>query len=80
MKLDRALIAGIDRDPARQALVAGMVHFADGIGALLVGEGIETEAELETLKRLGTRAGQGFLLGRPIPAPEAPSTDPGTRC
>ena len=75
VKLDRALVAGIDRDPARQALVAGMVHFADGIGALLVGEGIETEGELETLKRLGARAGQGFLLGRALPAPETSSGD-----
>lgn len=76
VKLDRALIAGIDRDPARQALVTGMVQFADGIGALLIGEGIETEGELETLKRLGARAGQGYLLGRPLPAPEASSSDP----
>ena len=77
VKLDRALVAGIDHDPARQALVAGMVHFADGIGALLVGEGIETDGELETLKRLGARAGQGFLLGRPLPAPETSSSDQG---
>jgi PAS domain S-box-containing protein len=73
VKLDRALVAGIDDDPARQALVAGMVHFADGIGALLIAEGIETEGELETLKRLGTRAGQGDLLGRPLPAPDDPT-------
>jgi PAS domain S-box-containing protein len=77
VKLDRGLVAGIDHDPARQALVAGLVHFADGIGALLVGEGIETEGELETLKRLGARAGQGFLLGRPVPAPGSPTDDPG---
>jgi PAS domain S-box-containing protein len=69
VKLDRAFVAGIDHDPARQALVAGMVRFANGIGALLVGEGIETEGERETLMRLGARAGQGFLLGRPVPAP-----------
>ena len=70
VKLDRTIVAGIDHDPARQALVAGMVHFADGIGAILVGEGIETVGERETLMRLGTRAGQGFLLGRPAPAPD----------
>lgn len=70
VKLDRAIVAGIDLDPARQALVAGMVHFANGIGALLVGEGIETAEERDTLIRLGAGAGQGFLLGRPAPAPE----------
>ena len=70
VKLDRAIVAGIDLDPARQALVAGMVHFANGIGALLVGEGIETNEERDTLIRLGADAGQGFLLGRPVPAPD----------
>ena len=70
VKLDRAIVAGIDLDPARQALVAGMVHFANGIGALLVGEGIETDEERDTLIRLGADAGQGFLLGRPVPAPD----------
>ena len=71
VKLDRALVAGIDDDPARQALVGGMVQFAEGIGALLIAEGIETDGERETLIRLGTRAGQGDLLGRPLPAPDA---------
>jgi PAS domain S-box-containing protein len=73
VKLDRALVAGIDGDPARQALVAGMVHFADGIGAVLVGEGIETEEERATLMRLGTGAGQGYLLGCPLPVAEQPA-------
>ena len=75
VKLDRAIVAGIDLDPARQALVAGMVHFANGIGALLVGEGIETAEERDTLIRLGAGAGQGFLLGRPAPAPDERITD-----
>jgi EAL domain-containing protein (putative c-di-GMP-specific phosphodiesterase class I) len=68
VKLDRSLVAGIDGDPARQAVVAGMVHFAETAGLVLVGEGIETVAELETLRSLGIGLGQGFLIGRPEPA------------
>jgi len=65
VKLDRAIIAGLDADPARQAFVAGMRHFAVTTGCGLIAEGIETDAELETLRALGISLGQGYLLGRP---------------
>lgn len=69
VKLDIGLIRGVDDDDARQALVAGMVHFAKETGCLLVAEGIETEAELSTLRELGIGFGQGYLLGTPGPLP-----------
>jgi PAS domain S-box-containing protein len=67
VKLDRTLVANVDRDPARQAIVAGMCHFAETARCELVAEGIETAAELETVRRLGIRLGQGYLLGSPTP-------------
>lgn len=69
VKLDMSWIRDIDTDPARQALVAGLAHFAAEVGCQLIGEGIETEAERRTLRRLGVPLGQGYLLGRPRPAP-----------
>jgi PAS domain S-box-containing protein len=68
VKLDRGLITRIDTDPARQALVTGLVHFAEAIDAMLIAEGVETVAERDELIRLGVRFGQGYLLGRPAPA------------
>jgi EAL domain-containing protein (putative c-di-GMP-specific phosphodiesterase class I) len=47
-----------------------MVGFAKEIGASLVAEGIETEAELSAVAELGMTAGQGYLLGRPSVRPE----------
>jgi EAL domain-containing protein (putative c-di-GMP-specific phosphodiesterase class I)/DNA-binding NarL/FixJ family response regulator len=67
VKLDISWVRDIEADPARQALVAGLVHFAAEVGCALIGEGIETEAERETLRRLGVPLGQGYLLGRPLP-------------
>ncbi len=69
VKLDLSWVRDIDTDPARQALVAGLAHFAGEVGCRLVGEGIETEAEAGTLLRLGVPLGQGYLFGRPAPAP-----------
>jgi PAS domain S-box-containing protein len=68
VKVDRSLVAGIDADPARQALLAGLRHFADSQACSLIAEGVETMAELATLVTLGVRTGQGYLLGRPAPA------------
>ncbi|MFB8368064.1 EAL domain-containing protein [Pseudarthrobacter sp. NPDC055928] len=65
IKLDREIIAGINTDTGQRALGAAMVGFAAQIGASLVAEGIETDAELETVKLLGMTAAQGYLLGRP---------------
>ncbi|MGH3666074.1 MAG: EAL domain-containing protein, partial [Egibacteraceae bacterium] len=66
VKLDRGWVTGIDRDPARQALVAGLESFATRTGSALIAEGVETSAELQTLRSLGVELGQGYLLGRPV--------------
>jgi EAL domain-containing protein (putative c-di-GMP-specific phosphodiesterase class I) len=68
VKLDRSWISGIDRDDAKQALVAGLAHFATKTGCQLVAEGIETDGELSALASLDVPLGQGYLLGVPAPA------------
>lgn len=65
IKLDRTLTTGVDRDPVRRALSSSLVSFADETGAQIVAEGIETEGELDVLRGLGIRYGQGFYLRRP---------------
>lgn len=67
LKLDRSLATGIDGDPERAALVAALAGYARQVGARLVVEGVETEAELERLRELRIQFVQGFLLGRPAP-------------
>jgi EAL domain-containing protein (putative c-di-GMP-specific phosphodiesterase class I) len=65
LKLDRSLVCGIDDDPVRQSLAAAIVTFAADVGAVVVSEGIESEAELACLRELAVGLGQGFFLGRP---------------
>jgi EAL domain-containing protein (putative c-di-GMP-specific phosphodiesterase class I) len=48
-----------------------LISFAAELGATVVAEGIENLQELETLRGLGVRYGQGFYLGRPGPIAEA---------
>jgi PAS domain S-box-containing protein len=74
IKLDRALVEGIDSDPARRALAGSLLTFGAEIGAQVVAEGIENQREQTVLRRLGLRYGQGFHLGRPAPLPLAEGT------
>jgi PAS domain S-box-containing protein len=70
LKLDVSLVRGVDRDTTRQAMIAGMRHFAARVGCEVIAEGIEQPAELDMLRELGVPLGQGYVLGRPAP-PEA---------
>ena len=65
VKLDIGLVHEIDRDEVRQALVAGIVYFAERTGCRLIAEGVETQGERAILQKLGVQYGQGFLLSRP---------------
>ena len=65
VKIDLDLVRGVDAEPARQALIAGMGYFAVKRKLRLVAEGIETRKELDALQALAVPYGQGYLLGRP---------------
>lgn len=89
IKMDYFITHGIDLDPARRAVAAGLVKVAEQIGGHVVAEGIESTAELAAVVTAGITYGQGYLLGRPtadmteacrddrLPAPTA--TDEPTR-
>lgn len=65
IKLDMSLTQDVDKDLARRSLASAMVQFAHDTNAHVVAEGIETEAEMRTLRSLGVEMGQGYHLGRP---------------
>jgi EAL domain-containing protein (putative c-di-GMP-specific phosphodiesterase class I) len=65
IKLDAALTRDIDADPVRRALAQSLVTFSGEVGAMLIAEGVESEAEIETLRRIGFQYGQGYRLAQP---------------
>jgi EAL domain-containing protein (putative c-di-GMP-specific phosphodiesterase class I) len=67
VKVDRSFVAGVDTDRAKQSLVRALQSVADGIGAQIVGEGLDTLEELEMLGKLNIPFGQGWLFGKPTP-------------
>jgi EAL domain-containing protein (putative c-di-GMP-specific phosphodiesterase class I) len=67
VKVDRAFISGIDKDPVLKATLVALKSVAESIGARIIGEGLDTLEELETLGDLDIPFGQGWLFGKPTP-------------
>jgi EAL domain-containing protein (putative c-di-GMP-specific phosphodiesterase class I) len=69
IKLDMSLTRNVDSDSGRRALASALIRFAQETGCEIIAEGVETAAELDTLRALGVTRAQGYYLGRPAPLP-----------
>ena len=65
LKIDRAIIRGVDRDRIKQAIVDGLNTMAARLDIPLLAEGIESREELAILEEMGVPLGQGYLFGEP---------------
>ncbi len=66
IKLDMALIRGIEGDRGRQAIVKGIVQVCRDLGIIPIAEGVETATELEILCDFGITLFQGYYFAKPI--------------
>ena len=70
VKLDRSFVREITSDSATVSMVRSVLAMAHALSLRVVTEGVETELQLDILRRLGCDEAQGYLLGRPE-SPEA---------
>lgn len=68
LKVDRAIVRGVERDKVKSAIVEGLGQMAARLEIPLLAEGIETREGLAELERLGVPLGQGYLFGEPSPS------------
>lgn len=69
VKLDRELVAGIERGSPLHRLVKSIVRLCRDMDARVVAEGIETAAELRAVMEAGVHYGQGYYIARPMREP-----------
>jgi EAL domain-containing protein (putative c-di-GMP-specific phosphodiesterase class I) len=69
VKVDMALVRDCDSDPAKQAVIAALVQYAQRAGAAVIAEGVETTNESRVVCDLGVDLLQGFLFDRPTEDP-----------
>lgn len=67
VKIDRSLIADIDKKPKIQTLVAGIIDFVHSTGGMALAEGVETIEEISTMINLSVDLLQGYYVSRPKP-------------
>jgi EAL domain-containing protein (putative c-di-GMP-specific phosphodiesterase class I) len=70
LKVDRCLIDGVASDDYQQATLQAIRILAEKVGATLVAEGLEREADAAMLRELGVEFAQGYLFSWPRLADE----------
>ncbi len=81
LKLSRGMVAGVDSDSSREAVLRATAAFAREVGARVVAEGVERVEELELLRDIEIDYGQGWLFGRPsAPWPHDDAAPPAAPC
>ncbi len=68
LKIDKSFVLKLDTQPQDQLIVKSTIDMAHGLGLSVVAEGIENSASWHLLQSWGCDLGQGFFLGRPMPA------------
>ena len=72
LKVDRSFVLGLTGDGTRagrqdEAIVRAVIDMAHALSLKVIAEGVETEAQRQTLVRLGCDQMQGYLFSPPVP-------------
>ena len=69
VKIDRHFIQGVDEDRTKQQFVSAILKTATALGCRVITEGVETEKEYATLRKIGVEMVQGYYFCRPVEVP-----------
>ena len=65
IKIDRSFVGELASSPSKMVIVRAIIDLGRALGLTVVGEGIETSAQLALLEDMGCPIGQGYLFGVP---------------
>lgn len=75
VKVDRHFISRCSHDPLKLQMVRAIQQIAQTSGSNVIAEGIDDEGDFMAIRDLGIRLGQGYLIARPAPVPEADAAE-----
>ncbi|MEV6849007.1 EAL domain-containing protein [Actinoplanes sp. NPDC051411] len=70
VKLDRSFVAGLAADPRKSSIISAVLWLARSLGMSVTAEGVEDEADWNTLRSADCPAVQGYYISKPLPATE----------
>jgi EAL domain-containing protein (putative c-di-GMP-specific phosphodiesterase class I) len=65
IKIDKLFVQDMVEQPQAHAIVAAILAVSESLTLDVIAEGVETEAQLQALRKLRCRQVQGYLTGRP---------------
>ncbi|HZG56990.1 putative bifunctional diguanylate cyclase/phosphodiesterase [Paenibacillus sp.] len=74
VKLDRMFVEALPHDERSRAVVESLLEMCRKLRLAVVGEGVESDAQFQALRRLGCPWLQGYRLGRPVPIEDLEDT------
>lgn len=70
LKIDQSFVRELVQESGSATIAVAIIQLAHSLRMQVVAEGVETEAQLQFLRRHGCDQVQGYLTGRPVPAQE----------
>jgi EAL domain-containing protein (putative c-di-GMP-specific phosphodiesterase class I) len=67
LKIDRSFVSGLLDNAESHEIIATIMALAGGLGMKVVAEGVEVDAQIAILQKLGCDFGQGNLFSKPVP-------------
>jgi diguanylate cyclase (GGDEF)-like protein len=71
IKIDRSLVIDLETSSSSQFLLDSVIEIAHNLGLEVTVEGVEDQSQLQIVRAMGPKNGQGFLWSKPVPAREA---------
>ena len=71
LKIDRSFISDMDTDSEKAEITHAIMALAQNLGLEVIAEGIESEEQRASLRRMGCKYGQGYYFCRPLNAAAA---------
>jgi diguanylate cyclase (GGDEF)-like protein len=68
LKIDRSFIDGMGRERESAAIVHSIIHLGRALGLGVIAEGVETAAQVQSLRIAGASHLQGYFFSRPVAA------------
>jgi len=72
VKVDKSFVWGLGKDPRAEVIVEAIISLAHSLGLEVVGEGVESAEQLESLRSMGCDLVQGYHLAKPLPPEDVP--------
>jgi len=66
IKIDQRFVHGLEKNANDEAITHAIIALSDSLGLRCIAEGVETQAQLEFLRRHGCEEAQGYLFTRPL--------------